>query len=1153
MDEAAMEFLRAAGLPPTTRPLPPAPAGECLPPEPPAPDLGEGALLLALIATRNYVPFARLTARSFLAHHPGVRAVLLLTDGQEADRALFPEGRVVLLDQLDLPQAGWYAARFTASELANALKPVFLRYLAPLAERVIYLDSDIAVFDRFDEMLDALQQSDLVLVPHMLRPLPRPEQFDVHPNRTDIFNSGLINAGAFGIAPGRLGEFLEFWERANFDVGSFYAQAGNQTDQQYLNWALVMVPGAAIIREPRYNVAYWNLHDRDLRLRPGSSASAFDVGDRPLAFFHFSGYDIDDPLRVSVHDGRYNVYHAPALATILAWYSARLHESEDVMLLHEPYRFDVLGNGVPLNRFLRDTLKKYEVFLPRFDTRTQAGADALCGVLMDPLAATGSLLPLLASEIYDRRRDLQHSFPAAATELHPAGFLEWFQRHAGEEFGIQPLVDRFRRVLAAPCTLDLARAIAAALEGRGGRFLGEDRMQAAALLFERGLIELGDALLGGRQEWPVESDLGAVLDIWLRRPDLQRHYPRPLEEDLAGYCEWVVRHGPEEYAIAPECGARLVGHTADAVLARVFSLLARREDLFIGVGDSLLLDDPGPVLRALIRLAGDGLELGLDDVLVLRFLHLTRRELLVPVWLEMPLVRARAGASRRAEASPALLPAGVRACEWAAAGCRLHAAAFDRFHSVLDEEMRAWGTGLAGSPRDVHSLLRAERRTEPALRSLDRPFRAALRRIGDPAVAARETRRLAERRARPGVNIFGYFRSDIGIGESSRGLAAAVARLRPVNAIPTTTAQMREGTGLADLFERFDYLTDTIIHVGYPHMHEDPLGRMRPEQVAGRRAIAHLAWEQAEAHPMWKSVYDRYDEIWTISDFAATGLRALFPGRVRVVPNVLDFASFPEVAPRACGTGEQVTFAYVFDANSSMERKNPEGVIEAFTRAFRGTAHARRARLVLKVAGLHRPEHATRVERLRRLAAASGLAIVFDQRHFDRAGMLRFIAGCDCYVSLHRAEGFGYTMAEAMAYGVPVIASGFSGNLDYMDERTSFLVPCREAFVRNAEGPFQRGSVWGEPDLDAAASLMRAVMEHPDRSETVGARGQAAVIARLSAQAVAELIRPALGLAPPVAAAAPEPVAEATLAQAAGRGRGGVVPLGAVPPARRSR
>jgi glycosyltransferase involved in cell wall biosynthesis len=299
---------------------------------------------------------------------------------------------------------------------------------------------------------------------------------------------------------------------------------------------------------------------------------------------------------------------------------------------------------------------------------------------------------------------------------------------------------------------------------------------------------------------------------------------------------------------------------------------------------------------------------------------------------------------------------------------------------------------------------------------------------------------------------------------------------------------------------------------------------VRPEHLAGRQNIAHLAWEQRDGNPWWQPVYDRYDEIWSISDFAALPFRKMFPDRVRVVPNALEFDEFPACPDesRQRLQGEQMSFLFAFDANSSIERKNPEGVIRCFTQAFGGTHHAGRVRLTLKIGGLTRVEHSRRVERLRAMAAESGLDIRFDDRQLSRPEVLRTIAAADCYVSLHRAEGFGYTMAEAMYYGVPVVASGYSGNLEYMSADNSFLVPCQEAYVKEADGPFQRGSVWGEPDADAAVAMLRLVAERPAEARAIGERGAETVRRTLSVAAVAERIRSRFEpSAPPSAANAP--------------------------------
>lgn len=1099
-------FVRQVGLPENERPGP-----QVRPPATPrsTPKHPVQSRCLALIATRNYLPYALVAARTFREHHPEIPAFLLLVDGKEEDAALFPEGTVVLLADLQLAHAGWYAAKFSASEFANGLKPVFLAYLARLTQIAIYLDCDIAVFSRFDEMLRELESSDLVLTPHMLRPLPRPEQFHVRPSRSDIFNSGLINAGCFGIRLQACQDFLRSWEEANFAPGAFFTPAGYQTDQQHLNWALVSVPTASVLREPRYNVAYWNLHERDLWIDDETEGlGRYQVDDKPLAFFHFSGYDVSDRLRLSRHDHRNSVYNLPAVAELLNWYSDQIVSSPARALLTEAYRFDELANGLHMNALLRDLLKRYENYFPKFDATTEQGADRLCAFLMDPLPAARSLLPLIAAEIYDRRDDLRAQFPGAHVAATPSRYWHWFCHHAGVEFDVQLLIDRFRRTLMSDSIIGFADEIARLL-GTELKFLGIDRRLAAERLRSLGRPDLADSLSEAKPEWCFFTDIAAILDIYERRTDLHGTFDDVLGTSHDAFLEWLSAHAPTEHRLPPAAAEDFATRTSSGCLARIFSYLARHPHLESACQSYLLADDAEPLLRDLIAGAGEGLEYDLSDVVILRYIHATRRHLLVPLYLELPSIRRLPNASRVGSFGVALLPEQVRLAPWAKRGCALHAACFDEFDAHLDGEMRVLTQSALASFGDVFKLLSVAGETPCGASPLDVAYRRAMNRLPPEESRARNLLdRLNDRSLSPAVNIFGYFNSDIGVGESSRGLARAVAQHRAVNPIPYHTSQIRAGTQLPDMFGRFDYLSDTNVFVSYPHQREDLLGLLPPEHRRGRRNVAHLAWEQRVANPLWRVVYDRYDAIWVISEFAATPFRRMFPDRVTVVPNVLDFEDFPvcDELETTRLTRDVLRFLFIFDANSSIERKNPEAVITAFVNAFKDTPDARRVELILKVGGMHRPEHSARVEHLMQLAHQSGLAIRFDGRQLSRRELLRLIAGADCYVSLHRAEGFGYTMAEAMAYGVPVIASGYSGNLEYMSAENSFLVPCREAFVKSADGPFQRGSVWGEPDLAAAIAWMRWIAERPADAVAVGREGRKSVRAKLTAAAVSETI-----------------------------------------------
>jgi glycosyltransferase involved in cell wall biosynthesis len=362
---------------------------------------------------------------------------------------------------------------------------------------------------------------------------------------------------------------------------------------------------------------------------------------------------------------------------------------------------------------------------------------------------------------------------------------------------------------------------------------------------------------------------------------------------------------------------------------------------------------------------------------------------------------------------------------------------------------------------------------------------------------------------RPGINLFGYHRSPIGLGSMTRGLSAAFREAGfPVAANTVGNIAMDRDLYPGDFVRRWDPAFDTNVFVSYPHLHEMLLHSQPAHRVNGRRNIAYLAWEQRDAHPAWANVYRDFDQVWALSSFAAESLSKALGRTVLPVPCALDLESLPKAGTRDDFDlpEERFVFLYIFDANSSVERKNPEGAIRAFARAFKPTE---RVTLLLRASNATRLEHRERLARLLATAPPTHdirlLTGPLSRRH-----LMGLISAADCYVSLHRSEGFGYTCAEAMAYRRPVIATGYSGNLDFMDHDNSYLVRSREVEVEVPDGPFQRGSLWAEPDEEHAALLMRHVWQNPEEARLVGERARTAVADRLSVSTVAKVVAGAL-------------------------------------------
>ena len=204
-------------------------------------------------------------------------------------------------------------------------------------------------------------------------------------------------------------------------------------------------------------------------------------------------------------------------------------------------------------------------------------------------------------------------------------------------------------------------------------------------------------------------------------------------------------------------------------------------------------------------------------------------------------------------------------------------------------------------------------------------------------------------------------------------------------------------------------------------------------------------------------------------------LAAVAPVPVRTIPLPIWSSSAPTPFSRQqLGMPDGFVFYFSYDFESVLDRKNPMAVIDAYVRAF-GPDDG--ATLVLKsINGQRRPIEVDRV----RHGARGRRDIVMIDAYLDNARNEAMLEQCDCFVSLHRSEGFGLNLANAMAAGKPVIATAYSGNMQFMDEASALLVPYHLVPVGPGNLPYPEDARWADPDLDSAAAHMRAVFDDRD-------------------------------------------------------------------------
>jgi glycosyltransferase involved in cell wall biosynthesis/SAM-dependent methyltransferase len=344
-----------------------------------------------------------------------------------------------------------------------------------------------------------------------------------------------------------------------------------------------------------------------------------------------------------------------------------------------------------------------------------------------------------------------------------------------------------------------------------------------------------------------------------------------------------------------------------------------------------------------------------------------------------------------------------------------------------------------------------------------------------------------------GVNVAGYLHGELGLGEIARQMISALER----DGIPVATIPYPEGT-LSRQEYPFAPGAGTTQHydVNVVCVNADNIQAFAryvgPNFFRNRYTVGVWFWETSVFPPAMHGGFDVVDEIWVASPYVEAAISAETDLPVVTFPVPLSVAE-PRPRSRAeLGLPEAFVFLFSFDFLSVVERKNPIGLIRAFNEAF---GEGDDATLVVKsINGDRRPEELARVR-----AASSGDAnvLVLDG-YLEAADRDALMASCDCYVSLHRSEGFGLTMAEAMAYGRPVIATGYSGNLTFMDGENSYLVPYKTAAIPQGCEPYPPGAEWAEPDLSVAAELMRRVYERREEALERGRRARETVAERLS-------------------------------------------------------
>ncbi len=338
--------------------------------------------------------------------------------------------------------------------------------------------------------------------------------------------------------------------------------------------------------------------------------------------------------------------------------------------------------------------------------------------------------------------------------------------------------------------------------------------------------------------------------------------------------------------------------------------------------------------------------------------------------------------------------------------------------------------------------------------------------------------------------VAGLFRSVTGIGQSARLCVRTLQELGCPVSYCDLSSSFNQGhfqIGFDAPKARPGDPGSILLHLNPPEVPR-ALAMMGRRLVSDRRVIGYWHWELPRAPVSWMPVLEKVHEIWVPTRFVADAFRPDTNLPIKIVPHIVPMPS-PSSRTRAEFGISDEAFVVVaaFNLDSSIGRKNPLASIAAFRQAFGADP---KFQMVLKVSSVKR--HAEASDALDR--AIDGVAnIQILHETLSRPDMSALLNCCDVVISLHRSEGFALVPAEAMLLGKPVIATGWSGNVDFMTDENSALVkyrlvPVRDQFSRiysESENPNQN---WADPNIDDAAHWLRRFADDPDLRGRIGAR-----------------------------------------------------------------
>ncbi len=332
-----------------------------------------------------------------------------------------------------------------------------------------------------------------------------------------------------------------------------------------------------------------------------------------------------------------------------------------------------------------------------------------------------------------------------------------------------------------------------------------------------------------------------------------------------------------------------------------------------------------------------------------------------------------------------------------------------------------------------------------------------------------------------GINIIGNIKAETGLGQSCRLVAGAIEKTQ----IPFSIYQYDQLGNLktrdTSWHEKISNELPYEINLIHINPHELGIAYMQMDKSVwkNRYNIAYWLWELEEFPQEWIPCFNCVHEIWTPSEFISQAIRKKTDLPVVTVPYFMELEINDEYDRKSFGLpDDKFLFLMMYDHSSVMERKNPIGVLKAFKEAF--DRKNEDVGLVIKINNCDEKD----IKEIEKILDGYQ-NVYFIREVLSRQQVNGLIQCVDVFVSLHRAEGFGLVLAEAMYLGTPTIATNWSSNTEFMNQEVACMVDYKLITIEKDLSPFKAGNRWADPDLEDAARWMKLLFENTQFYEEI--------------------------------------------------------------------